>query len=227
MTAIWGRGWGRSSRGYLVLFFRHQARWLENYSSATSTGCSLSTPLCYTTPLCFTYQCQVLSMLIIYQSQVPVTRYTFDNVNICGLESSESTPARVVSYLSSYHTKVLRRCRACLSRPSSLCSYFCSLTSFPDTCGLFSSSVEVSVFKYQPGLQTPVEQLHNYRISSRGAAITGSLTQSEERRGENVSGSVDIAAGTISRLISSLYTLPGGFLNFGLDACSEFNALEL
>lgn len=57
------------------------------------------------------------------------------------------------------------------------------------------SSVEVSVFKYQPGVQTPVEQLHNYRISSRGGAITGSLNQMEERRGENVSGSVDIAAG--------------------------------
>ncbi|CAM9312135.1 unnamed protein product [Ectocarpus sp. 13 AM-2016] len=54
--------------------------------------------------------------------------------------------------------------------------------------------VEVSVFKYQPGVQTPVEQLHNYRISSRGGAITGSLTETEERRGENVSGSVDIAA---------------------------------
>ena len=70
-----------------------------------------------------------------------------------------------------------------------------------DTCLLLSSSVEVSVFKYQPGLQTPVEQLHNYRISSRGAAITGSLTQTEERRGENVSGSVDIAAGTIELVL--------------------------
>lgn len=60
-----------------------------------------------------------------------------------------------------------------------------------------ASSVEVSVFKYQPGVQTPVEQLHNYRISARGGAITGSLNQTEERRGENVSGSVDIAAGLL------------------------------
>lgn len=60
-----------------------------------------------------------------------------------------------------------------------------------------TSSVEVSVFKYQPGVQTPVEQLHNYRISARGGAITGSLNQTEERRGENVSGSVDIAAGKL------------------------------
>lgn len=59
------------------------------------------------------------------------------------------------------------------------------------------NSVEVSVFKYQPGVQTPVEQLHNYRINSRGGAITGSLNQTEERRGENVSGSVDIAAGVL------------------------------
>lgn len=55
--------------------------------------------------------------------------------------------------------------------------------------------MEVSVFKYQPGVQSPVEQLHSYRINSRGAVITGSLAQTEERRGENVSGSVDIAAG--------------------------------
>lgn len=61
-----------------------------------------------------------------------------------------------------------------------------------------SFSVEVSVFKYQPGVSTPVEQLHNYRISSRGGAITGSLSQTEERRGENVSGSVDIATGMSS-----------------------------
>lgn len=54
------------------------------------------------------------------------------------------------------------------------------------------------MFKYQPGVQTPVEQLHNYRISSRGAAITGSLNQAEERRGESVSGSVDIAAGDLT-----------------------------
>lgn len=58
-------------------------------------------------------------------------------------------------------------------------------------------SVEVSVFKYQPGVQTPVEQLHNYRINSKGGAITGSLNQTEERRGESVSGSVDIAAGAV------------------------------
>ncbi|CAM9290338.1 unnamed protein product [Choristocarpus tenellus] len=51
--------------------------------------------------------------------------------------------------------------------------------------------VEVSVFKYQPGVQTPQENLHNYRINFRGAAITGSLNQQEERR--DISGTVDIA----------------------------------
>ncbi|CAM9133877.1 unnamed protein product [Discosporangium mesarthrocarpum] len=52
--------------------------------------------------------------------------------------------------------------------------------------------VEVSVFKYQPGVPAPAENLHNYRINSRGAAITGSLNRPEERR-DMVSGAVDIA----------------------------------
>ncbi|KAG5177672.1 hypothetical protein JKP88DRAFT_202330 [Tribonema minus] len=35
--------------------------------------------------------------------------------------------------------------------------------------------VDVSVFKYQPGVQTPMENFQNYRINLRGAALTGGL----------------------------------------------------
>lgn len=90
-----------------------------------------------------------------------------------------------------------------------------------------TSSVEVSVFKYQPGVQTPVEQLHNYRISARGGAITGSLNQTEERRGENVSGSVDIAAGlstgcfVVARLRTRLMNARRAFALSCLLSCSD------
>lgn len=97
-------------------------------------------------------------------------------------------------------------CRTLFLSPTALCGHtFVFLFVFR----VPMSSVEVSVFKYQPGVQTPVEQLHNYRISSRGGAITGSLTQTEERRGENVSGSVDIAAGSFVFFV--IRSPPGAF----------------
>mmetsp|Transcript_2877 Transcript_2877/g.4329 ORF Transcript_2877/g.4329 Transcript_2877/m.4329 type:complete len:544 (+) Transcript_2877:257-1888(+) len=40
------------------------------------------------------------------------------------------------------------------------------------------ASVEVSIYKYQPGIQLPLKHIHNYRINYRGAAITGILSSS-------------------------------------------------
>ncbi|CAM9538837.1 unnamed protein product, partial [Chrysoparadoxa australica] len=51
--------------------------------------------------------------------------------------------------------------------------------------------VDVSVFKYQPGVQAPVENLQSYRINLRGAALTGGVEESVYRL---AAGSIDIAA---------------------------------
>ncbi|CAM9817402.1 unnamed protein product, partial [Phaeothamnion confervicola] len=69
-----------------------------------------------------------------------------------------------------------------------------------NAAGSKGAHVEVAVFKYQPGNQAPVENLQNYRISQRGAALTGGLGDSGHSRasrgsdgGGGASGRVDIA----------------------------------